>query len=172
MRRLQYPEGIVPARLLCGLVFMLVATCLALGGCKRDADGQLPEVSGEKIVAKREAVQGFGLVAAYPDQKDDDELAIALEFSRPLVGTQEFDSLISVTNKDGTPARFPRLRLTPNPVTTIASEVTILFANQDGRAAADKAVIPRPDLPSGDHIVATIEILDFPHPSSNLTIIM
>ena len=69
------------------------------GGCKRDADGQLPEISGEKIAAKRATVQGFGLVAAYPDQEDDDELAIALEFSRPLVGTQEFDALIAVTDK-------------------------------------------------------------------------
>ncbi|HJW46641.1 MAG TPA: MG2 domain-containing protein, partial [Lysobacter sp.] len=81
---------------------MLVVASLTLEGCKRDADGQLPEISGEKIVAKREAVQGFGLIAAYPDQKEeDDELAIALEFSRPLVGTQEFDALIAVTSKDG-----------------------------------------------------------------------
>src|SRR5688572_2693588 len=78
------------------LASLALVALLAFGGCKRDADGQLPEVSGEKIAAKRQAVQGFGLVSAYPDQ-DDDELALALEFSRPLVGSQEFDALIAVT---------------------------------------------------------------------------
>ena len=78
----------------------LVATLLALGGCSRDADGQLPSASGEAITAKREAVKGFGLVAAYPDEADD-TLAIAVEFSRPLVGTQSFDDLLAVRDGQG-----------------------------------------------------------------------
>ncbi|MFD0738041.1 alpha-2-macroglobulin [Lysobacter koreensis] len=77
--------------------FLLAAL---LAGCKRDHDGQLPAVSGEAIKAQRVAVQGFGLVAAFPDQKDE-KLAIALEFSRPLVGTQEFDALLAVTDAKG-----------------------------------------------------------------------
>ncbi|UZW63136.1 alpha-2-macroglobulin family protein [Lysobacter enzymogenes] len=81
-------------------VALLAATAL-LAGCKRDGSGQLPSASGEAIVVKREAVEGFALVAAYPDQKRGDELAIALEFSQPLVGTQDFDQLLAVTDKNG-----------------------------------------------------------------------
>lgn len=80
---------------------------LALGfaaGCKPRPTGELPEVSGEKIAAKKAQVAGFGLVAAYPDQEGD-TLALALEFSKPLVGTQDFDDLLSVTDKDGAPIK-------------------------------------------------------------------
>ncbi|MGO4780089.1 hypothetical protein AB4084_31910, partial [Lysobacter sp. 2RAB21] len=58
---------------------LLIAATALVAGCKRDTTGQLPTVSGEAIQAKREAVKGFALVAAYPDQKRGDELAIALE---------------------------------------------------------------------------------------------
>ena len=98
-------DGFVHARLGLGRVmrsfaFVLFATAL-LAGCKRDANGQLPVPSGEAIQARTHAVQGFALVAAYPDQKDDEQLAIALEFSKPLVGTQSFDELIAVTDRNG-----------------------------------------------------------------------
>ena len=149
MKRLQHPDGIVPARLLRGLVFALVLASLALAGCRRDADGQLPEVSGEKIAAKREAVKGFGLVAAYPDQKGE-ELAIALEFSRPLVGTQEFDSLLAVADKDGAPVkgswvldddgddearvlRFPHVEASKEYVVTIRTGLTAADGNRLGK---------------------------------------
>ncbi|HVH32565.1 MAG TPA: hypothetical protein VM847_00455, partial [Tahibacter sp.] len=69
-----------------GVVLVAMAV---LCGCKPDSGGQLPDVSGERIAAKKAPVKGFGLVAAYPDQQGD-TLALALEFSRPLVGTQEF----------------------------------------------------------------------------------
>ena len=118
MKRPLYPDGFVHARRSRGLFFMgiplfflLLLGLLLAGGCSRDPDGQLPEVSGEKIAAKREALKGFGLVSAYPDQ-DGDELAIALDFSRPLVGTQEFDALISVTDKQGAPVWIARDRRT------------------------------------------------------------
>ena len=111
MMRPLYPDGFVHARRSRGLFFMgimvfalLLVTTGLLGGCRRDPGGQLPEVSGEKIAAKRDVVKGFALTSAYPDQ-DGDELAIALEFSRPLVGTQEFDALISVTDKEGAPIK-------------------------------------------------------------------
>jgi len=68
---------------------------LAATGCRRDPGGQLPQAGGEKLQAQREEVTGFALVRAWPDQKDG-ELALALEFSRPLVGTQEFDRLLKV----------------------------------------------------------------------------
>ncbi len=54
----------------------------------------MPEVSGEPIKAKRDEVKGFARGRAYPDQ-DGETLAIALEFTRPLVGTQDFDKLIT-----------------------------------------------------------------------------
>jgi len=74
--------------------------CLALllpTACRRDT-GQLPEVSGEAIAAQRDKVEGFALVSAYPDQQDD-TLVVALEFSQPLVGTQDFDALIAIDAK-------------------------------------------------------------------------
>lgn len=78
-----------------GLALML-ATLTALPGCSNKETGQLPEVSGEAIKAKQDEIKGFALVRAFPDQEDDN-LAIALEFSQPLVGTQDFDKLISFT---------------------------------------------------------------------------
>jgi len=43
----------------------------------------------------------FTLLRAYPDQKNDG-LSLALEFSRPLVGTQDFDKLVRFEEKVGT----------------------------------------------------------------------
>ncbi|MCF7220226.1 alpha-2-macroglobulin family protein [Lysobacter sp. TLK-CK17T] len=69
--------------------------------CQRDQDGQLPATSGEKIQAEKTAVQaGFALASAYPDHHDE-QLAIALEFTQPLVGSQDFDELIAVANDKG-----------------------------------------------------------------------
>ena len=74
------------------LVFVLVA---GLPACKRNQTGQIPAVGGEAIHARREAVKGFAIVRAYPDQRSD-SLAVAVEFSRPLVGTQDFDALLVI----------------------------------------------------------------------------
>lgn len=104
MKRVSGSDGIVHARLSFGLA-IVVLLALSLSACKRDTDGQLPAVSGEAIHAQKEAVKGFSLLAAYPQQKDDEPLAIALEFSHPLVGTQSFDELIVVTGKDGGPVK-------------------------------------------------------------------
>nr|WP_245625441.1 alpha-2-macroglobulin [Stenotrophomonas daejeonensis] len=81
-----------------------VITLLALAtvaGCKRNETGQLPGASGEAIQAKQEEVKGFALVRTWPDQKGG-ELALAVEFSRPLVGTQDFDKLLRFEEKVGT----------------------------------------------------------------------
>ncbi|SBV35369.1 conserved hypothetical protein [uncultured Stenotrophomonas sp.] len=81
-----------------------VITLLALAtvaGCKRNESGQLPGASGEAIQAKQEEVKGFALVRTWPDQKGG-ELALAVEFSRPLVGTQDFDKLLRFEEKVGT----------------------------------------------------------------------
>lgn len=80
--------------------FLFVSALLILGGCKRNDTGQLPEVSGEPVRSVREEVKGFALVSAYPDQHDGN-LAISLEFSQPLVSSQDFDRLLAVTDPNG-----------------------------------------------------------------------
>ena len=101
--RVAGPNGVGAVAFGWAVVLALVLSG-SLVGCKRDAHGDLPAVSGEKIPAKKAEVKGFGLVAAYPDQKGD-TLAIALEFSRPLVGAQDFDDLIPVTDDKGAPIK-------------------------------------------------------------------
>ena len=71
-----------------------------LAGCKRNESGQLPEASGEPIKAQATKVEGFALVGAYPDQHDGD-LAIALEFSRTVVSSQDFDAVLVVKGANG-----------------------------------------------------------------------
>lgn len=77
-----------------GLLALLAGAALSLllVACNKDT-GQLPDVSGEKIKAEKREIKDFTVVRAYP-QQDGDSLLLALEFSRPLVGTQEFDKLI------------------------------------------------------------------------------
>lgn len=90
-------------RWLRAFVFSVLAVP-ALVACKRDPGGQLPPASGEAVVAKQQAVAGFALVGAYPDQHEE-KLSIALEFSRPLVGSQDFDRLIAVADDTGAPVK-------------------------------------------------------------------
>src|SRR5690606_39703260 len=61
---------------------------------KRNEGGQLPAPSGEAIVAQRAEIEGFGLVRVWPDQSEG-SLSLAVEFSQPLVGTQDFDRLLT-----------------------------------------------------------------------------
>ena len=85
------------------IVVLLLA--IGLAACERSPHGQLPEASGEPVKAEREQVEGFALVRAYPDQSED-SLAIALEFSQPLVGTQDFDELVTFTEAMATPSSW------------------------------------------------------------------
>ncbi|CAN7379726.1 alpha-2-macroglobulin [Pseudoxanthomonas sp. LjRoot168] len=80
--------------------FIGLIAAASLAGCKRNESGQLPEASGEPIKAQAAKVEGFALVGVYPDQHDGD-LAIALEFSRPLVSSQDFDTLLVVKEANG-----------------------------------------------------------------------
>lgn len=107
---------------------LVLAMLLVVGACRRD-DNELPDVQGGEdraAVAAEPAVQGFGLARAWPDKHDGD-LALALEFSRPLVGTQSFDELIAVTgakgeavegswalDDDGKTLRFPYIQASKN----------------------------------------------------------
>ncbi|MGY1457704.1 alpha-2-macroglobulin family protein [Luteimonas sp. A534] len=100
---------------LCAAAMMVLA--LLAVGCKRNEGGQMPAPSGEAIVAERTEIDGFGLVRAWPDQEQG-SLALAVEFSQPLVGTQDFDALLTFAepvaadsgwslDDDGRVLRFP-----------------------------------------------------------------
>ena len=126
-----------------GMVAGCLALLLALAGCSRDPGGQLPEAGGEKLQAKREQVSGFGLVRAWPDQHEG-SLALALEFSRPLVGTQEFDRLLTVEpagsgdsgwslSDDGRTLRYPYVEPARDYTVTVAAG---LLAADGSRLAA------------------------------------
>lgn len=138
----------------CGSVGNWVASvglALALAilpGCGNRESGQLPEVSGEAIQAKRDEVKEFALVRAYPDQ-DGDTLAIALEFSRPLVGTQDFDKLItfatSVNDKSswklddsGKILRFPFVSVNTEYTLTVSAKLAAADGSTLGRDIEQK----------------------------------
>ncbi|MGJ4729212.1 alpha-2-macroglobulin family protein [Luteimonas sp. SDU101] len=107
---------------------------LALVGCKRNETGQLPALSGEAIQAEREQVEGFALVRAWPDQTGEG-LSIALEFSQPLVGTQDFDRLITFAepvaepsswtlDEAGTVLRYPHVKADQHYTLRISTDLT------------------------------------------------
>jgi len=65
-----------------------------LAGCDHASDGQLPRVNGEAIaVTQEEAIEGFALVDAWPSTRYG-TLTLAVQFSQPLLGTQDFDALL------------------------------------------------------------------------------
>ena len=142
MRKSLWSQGIggIHAR---WMMVLLLALAALLPACKRSEQGQLPAVSGEAIKAKREEIKGFGLARAYPDQSKD-SLALALEFSRPLVGTQDFDKLLTFApgavdkgswslDDDGKTLRFPFVQPNATYTVRISGKLT----------AADGAVLGR-----------------------------
>ena len=80
---------------------MLIALAL-LGGCRQNGNA-VPAVqdSAQQAIDARTVPKGFTLLSAYPDSKSDEQLAIALEFTRPIVGSQSFDDLLVVTDANG-----------------------------------------------------------------------
>lgn len=137
-QRLRHSGGLL------GLVLVLAL----LPACGNRESGQLPEVSGEAIKAKRQEIKGFALVRAYPDQ-DGDSLAIALEFSQPLVGTQDFDKLItfatSVNEKSGWTLddsgkilRFPYVAANTEYTLTISGKLAAAAGDSLGRDIEQK----------------------------------
>jgi alpha-2-macroglobulin len=125
------------------LCAFLVCGLLLLAGCKRNETGQLPALTGEAIQAQRDAVEGFGLVRAWPDQRRG-ELAIALEFSQPLVGTQDFDKLVTfdvrpgrdggwALDEDGRTLRFPHAEPNRDYVVRISGDLTAADGSRLGQ---------------------------------------
>ncbi len=124
------------------LLAWLAMAMLLLAGCARD--GGVPAAGGEAIRAERAAIEGFALVRAYPD-KGGESLAIAVEFSRPLVGTQDFDALLTFAepvgedsgwslDEGGTVLRFPFVQ--PNRDYTVRVSGDLLAAD-GSRLGAD-----------------------------------
>lgn len=124
---------------------LLLSAALAFGlpACKRDPHGQLPVAGGEAIEAQRASVKGFALVRAYPDQRPDG-LAVAVAFSRPLVGTQDFDKLLVIDAKgdgqsgwalsdDGKTLRFPYVEANKTYTLRIAGALTAADGSKLGK---------------------------------------
>ena len=114
-----------------GLLAGLVLLVLLVSACSRDPGGQLPQAGGEKLQARRAVVTGFALVPARPHQGDGN-LPPALRFSRPLVGTQDFDRLLTVEpagsgesgwslSDDGKTLRYPFVEPARDYTVTIAA---------------------------------------------------
>ena len=85
-------------------VFSGLLLALALAACKPSSD-TVPAPQGAapaKPAATGQAtkIEGFGLASAHAAQRDG-SLALMLEFSQPLVGTQAFDTLITVKDDKG-----------------------------------------------------------------------
>ena len=131
-----------------GIVVAAALVVALAAGCGRSDKGQLPEVSGEAIQAKRAEVKGFALVRAWPDQKGE-ELAIALEFSRPLVATQDFDALITFESTMGVKSswqleeggkvlRFPFVRANTEYVLTLSAKLAAADGSTLGRDLVQK----------------------------------
>ncbi|HRP73578.1 MAG TPA: alpha-2-macroglobulin [Luteimonas sp.] len=130
------------------VALLVAAVLLGPVGCKRNAGGQLPAVSGEAIRGERDAIEGFGLVRAWPDQQED-ALAIALEFSRPLVGTQDFDKLVTFAepiaepsgwalSDDGRTLRYPHVKPDAHYTVRISGELTASDGSTLGNSLEEK----------------------------------
>ena len=88
-----------PLRLLpCLLFAALLAACKPSGDKLPDVQGSAKPVAATPAAEKK--VEGFALASASAEQHDG-SLALSLGFSQPLVGTQAFDTLLSVTDDKG-----------------------------------------------------------------------
>ncbi len=147
---------------LAGIVVLGILS-LVLFGCKREHD-PLPQVQGKQPVAaitpeKDEIAQGFALVSAYP-QQNSGGVTLVLEFSRALVGTQSFDTLIAVSgdkgesvagswalDEDGKTLRFPYVQAAKSYTVHIKGALTAVDGKILG-SEVSKDVFTGPMLPA------------------------
>ena len=126
-----------------GILLLAFAGMAGLPGCDRDPHGQLPPPSGEALRAERAEAKGFALLRAYPDERED-TLAIAVAFSRPLVGTQEFDKLLTFPNpvgegsswtlaEDGKVLRYPHVPANRTVVLRVSGAITAADGSKLGK---------------------------------------
>jgi len=86
-----------------GFLLLSLAAYGLLVACTRPFSGQVPKVSGEVIQTQSETVEGFGIVRAGPSDGSNRSrfgLRLEVEFSRPLISTQDFDQLLHVEASD------------------------------------------------------------------------
>src|SRR5688500_10459703 len=67
---------------------LLLASAALLNGCRRDAN-QVPELQGQAAIDASGKITGFALLTAGRGEHEG-EVALELEFSQPLVTSQEF----------------------------------------------------------------------------------
>src|SRR5690606_32533283 len=126
-------------------VLLLLAFALALAACGGDPSGQRPAPSGEALQAERVEVEGFGLARAWADERDGG-LSLALEFSQPLVATQDFDRLITLDgpaareggwslDEDNRTLRFPNAQANREYAVTISGRLTAADGSELGEDA-------------------------------------
>ena len=131
------------APLQAALWLLLCLFALCLPACKRTPGGDLPQAGGEAIKTQREAVKGFAVVRSWPDQRSDG-LAVAIEFSRPLVGTQDFDKLLTIDAKgdgesgwtldeQGTILRFPYVEANKTYTVTLSAALAAADGTKLGK---------------------------------------
>ena len=128
----------------CSLL-LLMAASLALAACGRDPSGQLPAPSGEAIQAERAEVEGFALARAWADERGDG-LSLVLEFSQPLVPTQDFDRLVTLEgpaareggwslDEDNRTLRYPNAEANRDYAVTVSAQLTAADGTQLGSEA-------------------------------------
>ena len=125
------------------LLLMVLLLAVGLPACKRSPHGQLPTAGGEAIQARHAEVKGFGVARIWPDQRSEG-LSVAIEFSRPLVGTQDFDKLLTIDAKGegdsgwvlddkGTILRFPYVEPNRTYTVRLSGRLTAADGNTLGR---------------------------------------
>ena len=78
---------------------LLLALVAVLQGCRKNAN-QVPDLQGKAAIDARTQPAGFALLTAGRGEHDG-EVALELEFTQPLVSSQDFDPLLVVKDDKG-----------------------------------------------------------------------
>ena len=130
---------------------LVMLSALVLAACGKPPSG-VPEVQERKPVATEPAATpatvGFDIVSARAEPYQG-QLALGLEFSRALVGTQDFDPLIVVTgangetvsgswalDEDGKTLRFPFVKANANYTLRIKGGIAAVDGSVLGKEAS------------------------------------
>lgn len=88
----------------------------------------------------------------------------ALELPEPTRVLQVEKFRLAVVDQYDRPTRFTRLRVVPDPATTVGGVPAVLVTSHDGAVDVGPVIVVRPDLPVGRHVVATVSAIDFRNP--------